>query len=40
MPIYYEIKGNNIRMLSKRETLYKLYPEIKERDEEQEEIDM
>lgn len=41
MPIYYEIKGNNIRMLSKRETLYKLYPEIKEKDKElEEEIDM
>lgn len=29
MPIFYEIKGENVRMLSKQETIYKMYPEIR-----------
>lgn len=33
LPICYEIKGNNVRVLSKDEALYKLYPEIRELEE-------
>lgn len=32
MPIYYDIVGNKIYMLSPEETLYKLYPEMKDRE--------
>ena len=30
----YEIEGNNIHLLSPEETLYRLYPEIKQIDEQ------
>ena len=33
LPMCYEIQGNNIRLLEPQETLYKLYPEIKELEE-------
>lgn len=33
LPVCYEIQGNNIRMLSSQETLYKIYPEIQELEE-------
>lgn len=36
LPICYEIQGNNIRRLSNRETLYKVYPEIQELEEKRE----
>lgn len=41
MPVYYEIKGNNMHLLNPEETLYRLYPEIAEesnRDSFEEEI--
>lgn len=32
MPVYYEIKGNNMHMLNPEETLFRLYPEIEGKD--------
>lgn len=32
MPVYYEIKGNKMHMLNPEETLFRLYPEIEEKD--------
>ncbi len=38
LPTYYEIEGNNIRILSSEETFYKLFPEIKELEEKRREL--
>ena len=36
LPTYYEIQGRNVKELGKEETLFKMYPELKEREMEPE----
>ncbi len=38
LPMCYDIQGNNIRLLSHKEALYKLYPEIQELEEKRRKV--